>query len=139
MNENRCDKIVSCRIPRTTSTLIPLIEINEVIKEGFEVADIVPYPTSSGGAIFTVARGLYTSNVLFHLRPSDKITAVSFCSIRHDKNQEYIDKINCLILEEDKKGNKLFKIIPAVGIMEQQNGNGMGKGTYGFSLYFISQ
>ena len=138
MNENRCDKILSCRIPRTTSTLISLDEINEVLKEGFEVADIVPYPTSSGGAIFTVVRGLYTSNVLFHLRPSDKMTAVSFCAIRHDKNQDYIAKMNALIQEEYKKGNKLFKIIPAVGIMEQQNGNGMGKGTYGFSLYFIN-
>lgn len=139
MSENRFEKVVWIKFPRSIDKLEPLDEINQEIQNGFEVKDIVPYLTESGGAIFTTRRGLYNNNLLFHMAPSKRRTLISCLNIKPDNSKDVVEKIDTTIMEECEKGRALLKIIPATGIIEPQNGHSMGRGTYSFCLFFIEE
>lgn len=115
---------------------ILLDSVNSILSEGYEIMDIIPILEASGGAMFTISRGLYTHNVLFVLNPSEKQTEVRFRTIR--KERDYIEKLNNALLEESEKGNRLLKLITLNGFVDPKAEAGIGKGTYGFGIFFVS-
>lgn len=139
MSEERFDKVVWTRFPKNTVKIEPLDEINQELQNGYKIMDIVPYLTESGGAIFTTRRGLYYNNLLFHLAPTNQKTKIYSLTIKPDNSKDTVDKINAAIAEEGSKGHAFLKLIPATGIIEPQNSNGMGRGTYAFCLFFIDE
>ena len=130
MKDDRCQRVVWRNCPRSPSDMK---DINEILEEGFEIIDIVPYMTSRKG----YGSGIDIDKALFHLIPSQRKTRLSYYYVPRDHLCEHINKINEIIKQEDEKERILFKIIPNEEIHEPMNGNGLGSGTFGFSLFFI--
>lgn len=111
--------------------------INEVINNGYEISILVPDLAASGGGIYTNRRGLYTTGVLFIFSPSVKRTTLHYHSVSRDNGKAFVDKIDEIIKQENEKGYMLNIVIPGTAVVEPMEGNGLGKGTYFFGLFFI--
>jgi len=112
-----------------------LDEINTILAEGYEITDITPILQASGGGISNRVQGLYTLRVLFILSASEKRSNVTMrlCNNCNDNLQN----LNKILNEENEKGASLFKIIPNNAFINPEAHSGIGKGTYGFCLFFI--
>lgn len=109
--------------------------INTIIAEGYEISDITPILQVSGGGIYSRVNGLYTLKTLFILSESEKRTNVALRLVNIAK--DYLQSLNQIVNEENEKGLSLFKIIPNNAFMNPEAHSGIGKGTYGFCLFFI--
>ena len=109
--------------------------INTILAEGYEISDITPILQASGGGISSRVHGLYTLKVLFILSASEKRSnvAMRLCNNSNDNLQN----LNQILNEENEKGAALFKIIPNNAFIDPEAHSGIGKGTYGFCLFFI--
>ena len=131
MKEDHCQKVV---MYRTHMGTISIDEINVILEDGFEISDIVPYMTSVRG----YKSGIEIKRILFHLTNSQRKTSLSYYYVSRDQLGEFVNKINETIKQENEKDRVLLKIIPNEEIHEPMNGNGLGLGTIGFSLFFIN-
>ena len=62
MDEIPCQKVIWSHLQMRE----PDVEqINNVLNEGYEISDVVPYLSESGGAIYDKKRGLYFTGLLF--------------------------------------------------------------------------
>ena len=134
MDENPCQKVLWSHVPMKE---IDLAQINKCLNEGYEISDIVPYMSESGGAIYVARRGLYITGLLFMLSPSNKKSILYYHGVARDNRLEFVDKINEITKQENEKGRQLYKMFPGTAIVEPMNGNGLGKGTQFFCLLFI--
>ena len=111
--------------------------INLILEEGYEIADIVPTLQASGGGIRRRVHGLYTIKVVLLLNPSDKKTTVKFRMIINDT--DYLNNLNQVLAEENESGFSLLKIISNDAFLDPEACSGMGRGTYGFGLFFVKE
>ena len=70
-------------------------EVNSILGDGYEVTDIIPIHQTSGGAIYTRARGNYVLRALILLSPSEKKTRFDFKLVT--MNSEYKGKLNQIL------------------------------------------
>jgi len=134
MGEHLCQKVIWSRLQMREADVE---QINNILNEGYEISDIVPYMTESGGGIYTIRRGLYISGLLFIFSPSNKKTVLHYHSVTREKGLTFVDKINEIIKQENEMGWVLYRFIPGTAIVEPMNGNGLGKGTHVFCMFFI--
>ena len=111
--------------------------INLILEEGYEIADIVPALQASGGGISRRVHGLYTIKVVLLLNPSDKKTTVKFRMIINDT--DYLNNLNQVLSEENESGFSLLKIISNDAFLDPEACSGIGRGTYGFGLFFVKE
>lgn len=110
-------------------------EVNSILGEGYEITDIVPIKQTSGGSIYTRVKGHYVLRVLILFTPSKKKTRFDFKLV--NMNREYQGKLNQLLGEEYNLGYAAIKIIPLDVVLDPEARAGIGKGTYGFGIFFI--
>ena len=112
-------------------------KINSILEEGYEIADIVPTLQASGGGISRRINGLYTIKVVLLLNPSEKKTTVKVRMIINDTN--HLNNLNQVLSEENESGFSLLKIISNDAFLDPEACSGMGRGTYGFGLFFVKE
>lgn len=134
MDEILCQKVIWSRLQMREADVE---QINNILNEGYEISDVVPYMSESGGAIYDKKRGLYITGLLFVFSPSTKKTVLHFHGVTRDNGLTFVDIINDITKQENEMGWVLHKIIPGTAIVEPMNGNGLGKGTHFFCLLFI--
>ena len=134
MDEILCQKVIWSHLQMREADVE---QINNVLNEGYEISDVVPYLSESGGAIYDRKRGLYITGLLFVVTPSNKKTVLHYYGVTRDNGLVFVERINNITKQENEKGGQLFKIIPGTAIVQPMNGNGLGKGTHFFCLLFI--
>ena len=112
-------------------------KINSILEEGYEIADIVPTLQASGGGISRRIHGLYTIKVVLLLNPSEKKTTVKVRMIINDTN--HLNHLNQVLAEENESGFSLLKIISNDAFLNPEACSGIGRGTYGFGLFFVKE
>ena len=112
-------------------------KMNSILEEGYEIADILPTLQASGGGISCRIHGLYTIKVLLLLNPSEKKTTVKVRMIINDTN--HLNNLNQVLSEENESGFSLLKIISNDAFLDPEACSGMGRGTYGFGLFFVKE
>lgn len=110
-------------------------QVNTLLDEGYEIADIIPIHQNSGGAIYSRARGNYVLRVLVLLTPSERRTKFYYKIV--NLKDGYTASFNQLLEEQNKLGFKAFKILPLDVLLDPEAHSGIGKGTYGFGVFFI--
>lgn len=131
MDVSANQKILYYRLPFGTNALG---EINAALAEGYEITDITPDLRSAGGAVFNRVYGIYTDSVLITLTPSSKKQALDFQMIR--KEQDWLPNYTSVVQEENGKGFVLYKTLSYNGWFDPEAGQGIGRGTYGFAMFF---
>ena len=112
-------------------------KINSILEEGHEIADIVTTLQASGGGISRRIHGLYTIKAILLLNPSEKKTTVKFRMIINDTN--HLNNLNQVLAEENESGFSLLKIISNDAFLNPEACSGIGRGTYGFGLFFVKE
>ena len=109
--------------------------INELLAEGYEVADIVPIHQTSGGAVYSRTRGNYVLKVLMLLEPSERITIMDFKLVT--LNNGYVNSFNQVLETQNELGFRAKFVIPLNVHLDPEARAGIGRGTYGFAVFFI--
>ncbi len=130
------DRVIWCRFPLADGQTA---ELNGLLAQGYEVVSITPYLSEGGGAIFTVASGLYTFRMLVHLRMTGRAGILRCHTIKDFPRGNWLESMNALIQTENAHGMALKQVIPAQGILNPENGSRLGRGTYAFFLFFTGQ
>lgn len=110
-------------------------QINDLLEEGYEVSDILPIHQTSGGAMFSRTRGNYVLKVLILLTPSDRRTTLDIQLITLKNG--YMTGFNELLDSQNKLGYKARWILPLDVHLDPEAHAGIGKGTYGFGVFFV--
>lgn len=110
-------------------------QINSLLAEGYEVADIIPIHQPSGGAMYTRTRGNYVLKILILLSPSDRRTMMEFKSV--PLKNGYMSSFNELLASRNRLGFEVKFILPLDVHLDPEAHAGIGKGTYGFGVFFI--
>ena len=109
--------------------------INTILEEGYEISDIVPIHQPSGGAMFTRTPGNYVIKVLVLMTTSNRRTIMDFKLVPLRKG--YMISFNEL-LKSQKELGFAAKFILALDVhLDPEAHAGIGKGTYGFGVFFI--
>jgi hypothetical protein len=129
-------KIYHCRVESLRNENSPaLSDLNTLLASGFEITDIVPILQQSGGAIFSRRAGIYPVTWVFTLTESVAKKQLRFHSIPQEN--DYLEKLEQLVADENKQGYRLFRLIPYFFILDPSNGNGIGRGTGGLATFFV--
>ncbi|KAF5054777.1 hypothetical protein DSECCO2_384650 [anaerobic digester metagenome] len=110
-------------------------QINSILDEGYEVTGIVPIHQTSGGAIYARTRGNYVLKVLVLLSPSDRRTRMEFKLVT--RNNGYTNEFNKLLESWNELGYWARFVLPLDVFLDPEARAGIGKGTYGFAVFFI--
>ncbi len=137
MDNKLKQKIVACKLPVSVEKTTPVNDINLLLDDGYEVEDIVPYLEKRGGGIYSRSHGLYVDNALVILKQSEKKTHFSCRTVK--KEPSFLEKMNDIVECENNNGLNLFKIMPLCGFLDPEAGQGIGKGTFAFELFFVSE
>lgn len=109
-------------------------DLDELLDEGFEVADITPVQSKTGGAMFRKAHGLYTNDVILLLNKTGRKTRfVHEMVIRCETTLELLGKA---LTKRKADGFTAVKTIPLNAIIDPEASAGIGKGTFGFAVFF---
>lgn len=113
----------------------PADQISSLLEEGYEISDIVPIHQTSGGAMFSRTRGNYVLKVLMLLSPSDRRTTMEYKLVT--LNNGYMRAFNELLESYNSRGFQTRFILPLDVYLDPEAHAGIGKGTYGFGVFFI--
>ena len=109
-------------------------DLDELLDEGFEVADITPVQSKTGGAMFTRSHGLYTNDVIMLLNKTGRKTRfVHEMVIRCESSLELLEKA---LAKRKADGYTAVKTISLNAILDPEASAGIGKGTFGFAVFF---
>ena len=136
MENKSTQKVVLSNLQVSIEQTQPLNDINIILDDGYEVEDVVPFLEEAGGAIYKRSHGLYVDNALFILSQSDKKSQISCRTIKKDSG--FLDRMNDIIENENNIGFRLLKVMPLFGFIDPEAGQGIGKGTFAFELFFVS-
>lgn len=128
-NQVKCQRVCELSLTETPE------QINSLLDEGYEITGIVPIHQTSGGAIYARTRGNYVLKVLVHLSPSDRRTRMEFKLVT--LNNGYTNEFNKLLESRNEFDYWARFILPLDVFLDPEARAGIGKGTYGFAVFFI--
>ena len=109
-------------------------DLDALLDQGFEVADITPVQSKTGGAIFARAHGLYTNDVILLLnKTGQKTRFVHETVIRSQMSLDFLEKA---LVKRKADGFTAVKVLPLNAIIDPEASAGIGKGTFGFAVFF---
>lgn len=112
-------------------------KICELMADGYEIVDIIPYLTRSQWGASIRPDGVYVENVLVVLEYSG--IKSKFFARKIKKDRDYEENINKTVEDAFQDGARLIKIIPINGHLTPEIGRGSGAGTYFFVLFFVKE